>query len=676
MCQKDGNLMDQDESITKIERNNKIWIMKTLVRDALVKYCHVSIQEADEKMRGKGIIEQTDDAKDGEIHLEDYLNTQRENYECWDIEILNGESFDNSYAVESTEFHVTIKETEKEYIFIFEDNGTGIIDIADFHAIGHSHDSDKERRKSKGIGFVGQGEKLLASRCFIYAYIETKVEGKKDQASIWWFNYERERIRFDDTLKPTGKVKTKTGTYKEVHILKESLEIGSQIELQDYSNDIEEYIKAYYENNYTVLLLTSPFLLTVNGEKVEAPPLPKPLSDIHVLNIKNDENGYYGKIIISKTKIPKGANGIKICVGGKDIKRIELSDLKIPEIVEVAPYLKGYIISNGLKQIVTSAKNDIQKDKKGLKYIWKDFRNYNGKCIYDWFNSLGYFNEKEQSINKKVMNELYKDIIYMYKNSDVARDIIDSWKSKDTIKDGMIDGDILTPEKKKGKKRDKIKSEIRTGDGELLVFVIDDSETKKKLGTNKESISADTLYEDAVPYKEKVTIRTYVRKSGHWIHLEPDTEIDKVNEGKISIKNHPLNVEILVMAITPLGKSYHTRHGYGRPVGYVILTKDKKSEKVIIPISIKTLFGFDYTKEGGYDISFFKDINEKKFLLVNVCHPRFILSKPEHSEDKHYFHLQLCLAHALAKEKEVDKEKMEEIEYKLIETLSKRIKDN
>lgn len=236
------------------------------------------------------------------------------------------------------------------FLLTITDNGKGMKnwkELKEFHRLG-----SKSKKITVGdIGFVGVGSHVYITKAKCQ-YTETKNINGFHERVRWFYDPTIEDTRCSKVL-ATDEIKTQSGT-------RITVEIIDKEDIERLSNN--EYLKEIVRRHWNVALLGfyGDKTIRVNGEKIE-PFLPE--EKLHKIREFHIDGQKY-KTIFYETKddVPKEWRGIFIVTGKKIITPVEGYFRVFPD-ESIRDKVYGYIIADGLIEIIKSAKDGFRKSK-------------------------------------------------------------------------------------------------------------------------------------------------------------------------------------------------------------------------------------------------------------------------------------------------------------------------
>lgn len=540
------------------------------------------------------------------------IENLREAYDSPDLDILGCERYDNARDAQAKMLSMTSELTEKELIFKSVDDGTGIkeFNFKEYLALGGSG----KDRLSEGIGLAGDGAKLLAT-IMVYGIVETKLEDEMSKAILWFLNFKKDEIRFLD-YEPQGKITTPSGTYEEIHILKEAT--SNVYDDEELSDELYNIFQSWYRSH----LLSSPGEVKINGLEVVA-------EDFPLEEKKHKFETREGYLIITKDALEEEP-GLVLNICGKDIRPLSLSELGI-DLPSLENRVTGFVKDDRLKRIIKPSKEDINKRVQGSSHIWHRFYDSLKKEITKFLRENGYLGEVlsgEDMINAEVS----RDLKYLIKNSKTAKELFDMFKT----------GPGVTKTKGTGTGKEAY-TEKREGRGRIEGLIVFADETEKK-GFGIDTPVKDFFEGEKQPKllgeKDKAIIKIYKKElGGRLIRLTDDVSITGPS---FIIEDIPIDTDIVVKAYTTYGNPRHTDEPLGRPKTLVHLTTENPFEYVIIPIGSKE--GVIYRREPHpeeVEYAYLETDDEgKRTPIVNTAHPIYKINERQGDKAKYTHELE------------------------------------
>lgn len=589
-------------------------------------------------------ITTTDDVFEiGDINTRKDIINHRNEYDCSDYEVTTTELTDNGFDAEADKIDVTAVDEGDETVLTFTDNGSGIKDIKEYFTLGSSLKS----REFRGIGLGGQGSKLVVATVVIYGISETKWEDGTEISHLWYFNYKKNRIAYIQ-IQPKNRIKTKSGTYIEMHFLKEALDENPP----DLVYDIHET----YQMFYSTYIREHPGTITVNGEAVV----------VHKVDVEKEYNftstrGRRGKIIVSKDLLPIGATGIPLNIYKRDIVNLDLlADFKIDIPIELRKHITGYIIDDSLKRIVKTSKTSLIKNRKGYASIWRKFSKEIKKEIEDFLEKEGYLKEDKIVFgeNKDLMNSLNIDLKYAIKHNKIAKEIFSS-----LITGG---GGGLRPGQGGSKLSVPAHTELRNGEGKIKGVIC---HADKLLHRFDMHTLADDFFKLRPPSvlqsHEKSIVKVYKYIPGHpMIRLTDDVH---VTGPFFTIDDVPYNTQLIIKAYTTYGIPSNQSEPFGRPPNFVYLTPKHNQEKVVLPVTIqKGLNIRGEVKPTEVEMGWIEEDKEgHESIIYNKSHPLYKIGK-KRGKNACYLSIMQSVIYAITKNQEPEDDLKQKQKFKSI----------
>jgi len=582
------------------------------------------------------------------IHVSKTIANEREQYDCSDLVVLNCETYDNSRDAECKLLLINAEERIEEIILKFMDDGKGIKELCEYLALG-SGDKD---RLSEAIGLAGQGAKLLLPSCIIYCITETKLKNGTTKALIWFLNHKNDKIFYKE-IKPLGKITTISGTYVEVHLLKEAL---------DYSPpNIVDELHSIYMKWYRTHLLENPGEVIINDEPVVAEQFPEAEKSMK-FNRGTKKYPCKGELIITKdvqnelVTDQASDTGITLNIWGKDVENFSLEKgFGIVLEGDLRSKVTGYIKDNNLKQILKPNKEGILKDKPGCASVWQAFRKSKRDEIIKFLCDSGYYNPNVFSGKDAFTNRLNKDVRTIMKNDEGFKKQINEFKK---IKVKITTGGGGT------ESGSKAIINLSTGPGKIIGRIVHSDETLEKgfsKTTNvdeffKKGIESPSLLKNT----DKASIKVYIsipgqKKMQHLVNLDRD-----IFGSDFVIDNVPLDVDLLVKAYTFYGNASHISEPLGRPTNYIRLTNSKLTEKAVLPINTKLAIKYVVRPEPTFEISIIgkenpQDPDDEDCIIVKEDHAEFTLHRLQGPRAE-YVHVLTAIVYAVCSVMDGDEE--------------------
>jgi len=639
--------MNEDTKIYEkiIERQEQLLTSKEILKDIGKTRSEVlKALYSDTKTTGDDIFEI------GDINTRKDIINHRNEYDCSDYEVAITEVTDNGFDARGDKIDVTVEDKGDETILTFTDNGKGIKDIKEYFTLG----SPSKNREFKGIGLAGQGSKLVVATVVIYGISETKRADGTIVSHLWYFNYNKNRIAYVQ-ITPKNRIKTPTGTYIEMHFLKEALD--------ENPPDLVDDVNQTYQIFYNTYIRQNPGAITVNGTPVV-------VDEITNIDKEYEFDSRKGKLFVAKDLLPVNNIGVPLTVYKRDIMRLDLfSDFGIDIPAELRERITGYIIDDNLKNIVKVSKTGLIKNRKGYATIWREFREDIKKEIENFLEKEGYLKEDNVVFgeNKDLMNNLNIDLKYAMKHNKQAKEIFSTLMHPTSGRGPTSPGhesNISIP----------AYTEPRQGDGVIKGVICHADRLLDKFDINTPAEEFFKLRPPSIiGHHEKSIVKVYKYVPGHpLIRLTDDI---RVTGPFFNIQNVPYNTQLIIRAYTTYGNPSNQSEPLGRPASFVYLTPKNKQEMVVLPVTIQQgLCVRGETKPTNIEIGWIEENEEgHKDIVYNKGHPLFKIGIKQ-SRKAGYLALLQSVVYAITKDQEPDDEMKQKQAFKsILSTICERL---
>jgi hypothetical protein len=348
----------------------------------------------------------SDDTWLGGANVGKLLENEAKRYPYSPLEGLIVEGIANSLDDQiagANQIDINTKRVDKwTFLLTITDNGRGMKNwevLKEFHKLG-----SKSKKITVGdIGFVGVGSHVYITKAKCQ-HTETKNINGFHERVRWLYDTTVEDTRCSKEL-ATDEIKTPSGT-------RITVEIIDKEDTERLSND--EYIKEMIRRHWNAVLLGlyGDKTIIVNGEKVE-PFLPE--EELHKIREFNIGRQKY-KTIFYETKddVPEEWQDIFIVTGKKIIMPVKDYFRVFPDET-IRDKVYGYIIADGLIDIINSGKDGFKKSKLRNEFEQKSAKEWKKFLEFLGFGGIKRKDENSVKYTKKLDLLLKQDKWKKYK---------------------------------------------------------------------------------------------------------------------------------------------------------------------------------------------------------------------------------------------------------------------